>query len=64
MDLEVSFLNTSEGATHYDWDFGDGTLSTTNQATHTFLNAPDKTPHTPWPWSRTLCMAAMTPQRS
>ena len=38
--LEVSFLNTSEGATHYDWDFGDGTLSTTNQATHTFLNAP------------------------
>ena len=40
--LEVSFLNTSAGATHFDWDFGDGSASTSDQATHTFLNAPGR----------------------
>lgn len=38
--LEVSFLNTSEGATHFDWDFGDGQGSAEEQAVHTFFNTP------------------------
>lgn len=34
--LEVSFINTTEGATTYDWDFGDGASSTDFEPTHSY----------------------------
>ncbi len=35
-DLEISTNNTSQGATHYLWDFGDGSTDTTDNPTHVF----------------------------
>jgi PKD repeat protein len=34
--LTVQFANTSNGATSYVWNFGDGTTSATNAPTHTY----------------------------
>lgn len=33
---QVTFTNTSTGATSYDWDFGDGNTSTATDPTHTY----------------------------
>lgn len=37
--VTVSFINTSIGGTPYTWDFGDGTTSSSTNATHTY-NVP------------------------
>jgi PKD repeat protein len=36
--LIVTFTNSSSGATRYEWDFGDGSSSTSNAPSHTFSN--------------------------
>ncbi|MFT7209531.1 MAG: PKD repeat protein [Flavobacteriales bacterium] len=36
--LDVSFTNTTSGATNYQWNFGDGTGSNDPAPTHTFIN--------------------------
>jgi PKD repeat protein len=36
--LNAAFINQSEGAVSYAWDFGDGTTSTEAHPTHTFTN--------------------------
>lgn len=36
--LIVDFVNTSEGANSFRWNFGDGDFSTNKNARHTFLN--------------------------
>ena len=36
---QVSFLNTSQGATSYNWDFGDGQSSTETAPTHSYAQA-------------------------
>ena len=36
--LELDFVNQSEGATSYEWDFGDSTVSDLEHVTHTFVN--------------------------
>ncbi|MGA1373418.1 MAG: PKD domain-containing protein [Flavobacteriales bacterium] len=36
--LNAAFINQSEGAVSYVWDFGDGTTSTEAHPTHTFTN--------------------------
>jgi len=38
--LEVDFLNLSDGAASYEWDFGDGGQSATTHASHTFTTDP------------------------
>jgi PKD repeat protein len=38
--LEYTFTNTSKNATSYEWDFGDGNVSTEVSPTHTY-NSPD-----------------------
>ncbi len=37
-ELTVAFIDESEGADTYLWDFGDGTTSTANQPTHTYAS--------------------------
>jgi PKD repeat protein len=36
--LNVTFTNTSSDATKYEWDFGDGSSSTSDAPSHTFSN--------------------------
>jgi gliding motility-associated-like protein len=36
--LDVTFTNTSTGATSYSWDLGDGTTSTDFEPQHTYVN--------------------------
>ncbi len=36
--LDFTFTNTSTGANSYLWDFGDGTTSTLQNPTHTYIN--------------------------
>jgi PKD repeat protein len=36
--LNVTFTNSSSGATRYEWDFGDGSSSTSDAPSHTFSN--------------------------
>ncbi len=36
--LKLDFFNQSEGATSYEWDFGDGTTDDQQDVSHTFLN--------------------------
>ncbi len=36
--LDVNFTNNSTGATNFQWDFGDGTTSTVNSPSHTYVN--------------------------
>jgi len=36
--LLLDFTNQSEGATSYEWDFGDGTSSSTENPSHIFIN--------------------------
>ncbi len=37
--LEINFINTSTGANQFDWDFGDGTLSSSpNNENHIYTN--------------------------
>jgi len=36
VNMPYTFHNQSQGATHYDWDFGDGTNSTEESPTHSF----------------------------
>lgn len=38
--LEVDFLNLSDGAANYTWDFGDGGQSATTHASHVFTTTP------------------------
>ena len=38
--LEVDFLNLSDGAASYTWDFGDGGQSATTHASHVFTTTP------------------------
>ena len=38
--LEVNFLNLSDGAVTYEWNFGDGDQSATTHANHTFTTDP------------------------
>lgn len=38
-DLRISFDNNSEHSVFYDWDFGNGNVSTDGSPTHTFLDA-------------------------
>ncbi|MFH2144194.1 MAG: PKD domain-containing protein, partial [Bacteroidota bacterium] len=38
-DLSIYFDNTSNGAVSYNWDFGDGVLSTDFEPTHIFVNS-------------------------
>ena len=38
--LEVDFLNLSDGAASYTWDFGDGGQSATTHASHVFTTSP------------------------
>ena len=38
--LEVDFLNLSDGATTYTWDFGDGGQSAATHASHIFTTSP------------------------
>jgi hypothetical protein len=38
-DITVDFINTSEGASTYLWDFGDGTTSTLQFPSHTYTYA-------------------------
>lgn len=40
----VQFTNTSQNATSFYWDFGDGTSSTLNSPQHTYLTAGSFTP--------------------
>ncbi|WP_430810849.1 MULTISPECIES: PKD domain-containing protein [unclassified Carboxylicivirga] len=37
--LSIDFNNQSEGATHYQWLFGDGNKDSTEHVSHTFVNA-------------------------
>lgn len=37
--IEINFLNTSQKATSYYWDFGDGSSSTMKDPTHKYTNA-------------------------
>lgn len=39
----ISFLNSSSNATHYRWDFGDGTSSTLYEPTHRYSTPGTKT---------------------
>ena len=41
--LDIDFLNLSEGAVGYDWNFGDGGTSSTTHPSHTFLAQPGVT---------------------
>ncbi len=41
--LEYNFSNTSKGATSYEWDFGDGTMSTEESPTHVYDSADEYT---------------------
>ncbi|MFT5253867.1 MAG: PKD repeat protein [Flavobacteriales bacterium] len=36
--LNVTFTNSSSGATNYEWDFGDGSSSTSSNTSHSFSN--------------------------
>lgn len=36
-DLDVTFTNTTTGATNWNWDFGDGNTSTLQNPLHTYL---------------------------
>jgi hypothetical protein len=38
-DVTIDFINTSEGAATYFWDFGDGTTSTAQFPSHTYTYA-------------------------
>ncbi|MDA0945900.1 MAG: PKD domain-containing protein [Bacteroidetes bacterium] len=38
--LDVEFMNLSDGAVNYDWSFGDGGMSSTTHASHTFFADP------------------------
>jgi PKD repeat protein len=38
--LEIEFMNLSDGAVSYDWDFGDGATSAVEHASHTFTASP------------------------
>jgi len=38
--LEAEFLNLSDGAASYEWNFGDGAQSSTTHAGHTFFTSP------------------------
>ena len=37
-EFEVQFTNNSTGGTIYEWDFGDGDITTIENPTHTFVN--------------------------
>ncbi len=41
--LEYAFSNTSTNATSYEWDFGDGTMSTEESPTHVYATAAEYT---------------------
>lgn len=41
--LEYSFSNTSTNATKYEWDFGDGNMSTEESPTHVYATAGEYT---------------------
>lgn len=39
VNQEIQFVNCSENATHYLWNFGDGTISRIENPTHTYAEA-------------------------
>ncbi len=39
MPLQVTLTNTSTGALDFEWDFGDGSISSDFNPSHTYLNA-------------------------
>ncbi|MDT0540188.1 PKD domain-containing protein [Croceitalea sp. P059] len=41
--LEYTFTNSSTGATAYEWDFGDGNMSTEESPTHVYAEAAEYT---------------------
>lgn len=41
--LEYAFTNTSTNATSYEWDFGDGNMSTEESPTHVYASAAEYT---------------------
>ena len=43
MDEAIAFINQSENATEYAWDFGDGKKSTDESPSHTYSSAGDFT---------------------
>ncbi len=44
-DLVVEFTDSSQGASHYFWDFGDGATSTEKDPVHSYINGTYKVCH-------------------